>query len=183
MSETSCKVEQLQIEMRETGSNEWGIKFRTAEIKLQELGPKKQQMDNYAPFLCHVLLQSQSSASGSCDGSSRCWCSGTCLIAAHLSLQTWRSRRSLAPIIFHDGRDLVSLLRLTSSLSSLSVHGWNQDGLPAGSMDRLVVEVPEGGAGTGVGLVVVVMEIVVADVLVVRYLLWPQSEDIITSGT
>jgi hypothetical protein len=38
-------------------------------------------------------------------------------------------------------------------------------------MDRLVVEVPEGGAGTGVGLVVVVMEIVVADVLIVRYLL------------
>jgi hypothetical protein len=32
-------------------------------------------------------------------------------------------------------------------------------------------------------LVVVVMEIVVADVLIVRYLLWPQSEDIITSGT
>ena len=68
----------------------------------------------------------------------------------------------------------MSLLRLTSSLSSLSVHGWNQDGLPAGSMARLmgslVVEVPGGGSGTGVGLVVVGMEVVVADVLIIRNL-------------
>jgi hypothetical protein len=65
-------------------------------------------------------------------------------------------------------------LRLTNSLSSASVHGWNHGGLPPGSMDRLigslVVEVPGGGVGVGTGLVVVVVEVTVVDRFVVRYL-------------
>ena len=71
----------------------------------------------------------------------------------------------------------MSFLRLTSSLSSLSVHGWNHGpatvGLPPGSMDiwvgSLVVEIPGGGGGAGTGLVVVVREVAVADVWIVRY--------------
>ena len=51
---------------------------------------------------------------------------------SHLSLQTWGSRRSLAPIEFHEGRDLASFLRLISSWSSISVQG--RKGIEFGSL-------------------------------------------------
>ena len=43
-----------------------------------------------------------------------------CFRMPHRSLQTCGSRRSLAPIVFQEGRDLVSCFMLASSRSSAS---------------------------------------------------------------
>lgn len=45
------------------------------------------------------------------------------LMAVQRSLHTFRFRFNLLPIVFHDGRALVSVLYDMSSWSSASVHG------------------------------------------------------------
>ena len=96
--------------------------------------------------------------------------SDICLRMAQRNLHVWGSRRNLAPIDFHEGRDLVSFLRLISSWSSMSVQGrkgaepWPR-AESAGWRIRMVgfgvgsigVEVPGGGVvWVFVGKVVVV---------------------------